>query len=63
MGSRRENLESMRSLPGPKDAITIFSGDSSRSGDMEDEWSPPELGDTLELTADEQELLAICDNY
>ena len=63
MGSRRENLESMRSLPQPKDAITIFSGDSSGSGDMEDEWSPPELGDTLELTAGEQELLAMCDKW
>ena len=59
MGSRRENLESMRSLPEPRDAIIISSHDNSGS----DDWSPPELGDTLELTEDEQELLDLCANW
>lgn len=64
VGSRRENLDSMRSLPEGRDPnmrgkTSLADSDS----EMEDDWIPPELGSTLELTEDEQHLLNLCLNW
>ena len=62
VGSRHENLDSMRSLAEGTDPNRLGNNGSlaDSDSDMEDGWIPPELGSTLELGEDEQHLLNLC---